>query len=821
MRRDVSGGFARILTWVFTAACMTLTTAELHAKSDILGPSGSATFGDMVQALPNGNFVVVDKTGVGAAYLLSPSGMIISSLKGTTDGDLSAVQIVVLKQGNFLVASSSWNNGGAVSGAGSVTWVNGNTGFPGGAAVISAANSLVGLHSGDQVGQYVKALAGGNYIIVSPNWHRDMGGPSPIEMAGAITWGPGDIPMVGAVSTGNSLVGSSAFDAKFVDQDSIVELPSGDVIVVFSMWDDIDHLGTTDAGAVTWINGSRRPASGPISSRTSLVGVDKDFVGAIPNSSHARITALTDGNYTVSSPFWGGGKGAVTWCQGGRAAVGSVSQYNSWIGVASQSASTGGDYVGLDNGQNGVAALAGGNYLIASPLWNNGALKNVGAITWVIGGRSTNSEIRSSNSLVGTSSLDEIGSYHTVLTNGNAVVYSPGWNQHTGAATWISALGHDTTGADITHGVSVSLTNSLVAPSPGENLGGLGGSDFQAGVVALGNGNYVVRCPLCASQFGAAIWGDGTDGSVVGPVSTTNAVYGQTSGDHVGIWVTPLSNGNFVVGSPNWQSSSTNVGAVTWVNGTTGIPHDGNRAVSSANSLVGTTNGDAVGSEGAVALANGNYIVVSGEWNNRAGAVTWGSGISGAVGSVTAQNSFVGSAADDHIGASVLSGFQNSVLALANGHYVVGSPAWSLDAMHPAVGAVTVGNGNVGSSGRLSTANSLIGTDNAQIGMMVSGGEQDIVAISKDNYVVYSPHLATCPPGMGCIAETGAISVAYSNSPTVAAMHSDIDTVVGLVANSVLVWSYNAAMDQLIVGRPKENRVTLIDISIFKDGFGN
>jgi hypothetical protein len=65
-------------------------------------------------------------------------------------------------------------------------------------------------------------------------------------------------------------------------------------------------------------------------------------------------------------------------------------------------------------------------------------------------------------------------------------------------------------------------------------------------------------------------------------------------------------------------------GAATWGSGTGGT----NGAVSSANSLVGTTANENVGSN-ITALSNGNYVVASSQWNNgstaaSAGAVTWG-----------------------------------------------------------------------------------------------------------------------------------------------------------------------------------------------------
>ena len=123
---------------------------------------------------------------------------------------------------------------------------------------------------------------------------------------------------------------------------------------------------------------------------------------------------------------------------------------------------------------------------------------------------------------------------------------------------------------------------------------------------------------------------------------------GSTADDQVGIdGVTALSNGNYVVSSPYWDNGAVaDAGAVTWGNGTAGVTG----AVSAANSLVGSTAGDRVGSGGVTALSNGNYVVRSPDWDNGAaadaGAVTWGSGTGGVSGPITADNSVRGMAAN-------------------------------------------------------------------------------------------------------------------------------------------------------------------------------
>ena len=143
-----------------------------------------------------------------------------------------------------------------------------------------------------------------------------------------------------------------------------------------------------------------------------------------------------------------------------------------------------------------------------------------------------------------------------------------------------------------------------------------------------------------------------------------------------------LTNGNFVVGSEDWQNGSARVGAATWVNGATGLTGP----VTVANSLVGTTDGDGVGVP--FALTNGNYIVESPMWTNgaaqNAGAVTWGDGSVGATGVVSSANSLVGTQTSDFVSLAL------TPITPAGGLYVINSTAWNNGTLTEA-GAITLG----------------------------------------------------------------------------------------------------------------------------------
>src|SRR6185436_11599846 len=118
-----------------------------------------------------------------------------------------------------------------------------------------------------------------------------------------------------------------------------------------------------------------------------------------------------------------------------------------------------------------------------------------------------------------------------------------------------------------------------------------------------------------------------------------------------------------------WDGAVTDTGAVTWGNGLGGTVGP----ISAANSLVGSTMNDKVGDvnsfAGITALTNGNYLVVNALWDNGAatdaGAATWGNGSDGTVGAVSAANSIVGTSTNDFVG------FPGSLI-LNNGNYVVG-----------------------------------------------------------------------------------------------------------------------------------------------------
>jgi hypothetical protein len=779
----VSLGLVASLLAGLALAVQPLPVAQAAAQADLYGPPGSVAFGTQVVALPNGNIVITDpkyspngKTNIGAVYLYNGrTRALISALTGSTAGDsVGNWGVTALPNGNFLVTSFTWNNGAAPR-AGALTWCSGVTGCAG---VVSAANSLVGQTASDQVGYGgVIGLSNGNYVVLSPNW--DNGAAAE---AGAVTWCSGVTGCTGVVTTTNSLVGDTAGDGAW---GSVAALPNGNYVVLNPYW---NNGAATQVGAITWCSGITG-CTGVVTTANSLVGntID-DQVGGY------GVAVLSNGNYVVSSANWDNGAaadaGAVTWGNGATGITGVVTITNSLVG------GTAGDQVGLHKS---VTVLTNGNYVVSSGSWGNGTMAHVGAVTWGNGATGITGVVTLTNSLVGTTVDDYVGGYVTALSNGNYVVDSPNWSNGyappAGAVTW----GNGATGITGT----VSIANSLVGGITGSY--GLGYCDLdycKSAVTALSNGNYVVASPYWsidqsdAFALGAVTWGNGATGTT-GAVSAANSLVGTYANEQVGKGgVTALANGNYVVRNLYWGSGVVAMaGAATWGSGATGVTG----TVSAANSLVGSTTGDGVGSGGITALTNGNYVVSSYYWSNgtlqTVGAVTWGDGTHGITGAVSTTNSLVGGMLGDMIGL-------NGTVALSDGNYVTGSKYWDNGTAGQA-GAITWGNGALGTIGVASTTNSLAGTaTDDQVGF--SG----VIVLSNGNYVVRSPLCSN-----GALSEAGAITLGYgSGGPT--GPVSGANSVQGRVAGGGhgfgygFPFVYDYANNQLVVSRFAENIVT-------------
>ena len=535
----------------------------------------------------------------------------------------------------------------------------------------------------------------------------------------------------------NTMTGSTNGD--YVGNGGITVLANGDYVVTSYYWNFF-------RGAVTRCSATTGcPAS--VSAENSLVGsISHDKVGT------SGVAALPNGNYVVRSVTWNSFRGAITWCDGNVGCTGEVSAANSRVGGSPS------DRIG----DHPVVVLANGNYAAESASWDGNGASNAGAVTFCKGNQPCTGLVSMTNSLVGGMSA-RIGFGGTILplTNGNYV-----------ARTSIFHNGETVSAVTFCNGIS----GCHAAVGEENSLFGTANDQTSSRITPLNNGNYVVASPSWdnggTADVGAATFCSGTTGCIGAAVSTSNSLVGVTTDDNIGSGgVTALTNGGYVVNSWRWDNpvtSDTDVGASTFCSDTEGCVG----VVSANNSLIGASPNDLVGTS-AVALANGNYVVISSQWNNAragapgAGAVTFCLGQTGCVGNVTPYNSLVGSSSNDNVG---------TVAALTNGNYVVTSFGWNNGPIED-VGAATFCDGTSGCTGAVSQANSLIGsTAGDQIGgerFAASSSLLNFVTalpLAGGNYVVVSPRwdngsvtdvgaLTTCSGTVGC---TGIVSSANS-----------------------------------------------------------
>lgn len=715
--------WARGAGWLQIPALLLLMMTGALAVADQLdihGPAGSVSFGSIVTVLPNGNIVVVDPdgpvSGIGAVYLYGPDGgPPISTITGIAANDrIGSGGIVVLANGNYLILSPNWHNGGAAN-AGAVTWADADSGVSG---LVSEANSLVGSTAGDAVGNgaaQITVLPNGNYVARTLRWDNGA-----IQDAGAVTWGDGTTGISGPISSTNSLVGDHT-DAS-VGGGGVVVVGTSNYVVSSPLWNNGAAL---NAGAVSWADGAIG-LRGTVGTANSLVGSQRD-------DNIGTVWPLRNGHYVVASPVWDSGAavdaGAVTWVNGNTGLIGTVSAANSLIGASAD------DLVG-----SAVTALTNGHYVVTSPGWENVAagFAKAGAATWCNGTATTTGVVSAANSLIGNSQNDRVGSGGVLaLSNGHYVVQSPQWRNggiSAGAATWRS-------GVAAAAGV-VTGTNSLVGTTNGDAVGAV--------ALALPNGNYVLASPSwdngAQANVGAVTWGNGLGGSA-GPLSGANSLIGSKLDDAVGSRLIVLAGGNYVSASPGWDNGSTlDVGAVTLGSGTGGSTG----AVSAVNSLIGGTANDGVGFS-LLALSNGSYLIASPGWSNggttAVGAVNLASGTTGLTGVLQAAQALTGSSSSDLIGQQGLLAFADGRAAILSGLYDNGSIA---DA-----GAVTLINAALPLPGTVAPAHSVIGT-------VASGG----VRMASAQAIGYDPQrqrLAVGRPASNIVSLLRFVDPIYAN----------------------------------------------------------
>lgn len=561
---------------------------------------------------------------------------------------------VTFSSGNIALINEQWGNDkGAVS---FVDLVNG-VGLTG---RVDATNSVVGAVTGDFVGSAgVTELSNGVYAIQSPDWANGA-----MTLAGAITWGDINTGAIGVVDATNSLVGANANDQ--VGDFFNVNFQTGD------LWYAETPNFNGGVSALTFFDTSMALPTGAVDGTNSYIGstVGDDLgSGGIFNVFGDNGTLVV-----IESPDWDNvgamDAGAFTTFFANAPGAGALNASNSLIG------STTNDRVGggfLD-------FLSNGNRLIVTSSWNNDA----GAVTFWDTSSTINGTVGAANSLVGANAGDLVGNWAVDETSsGHYYAASPDWNTDRGAVTFGS----------ITNGINgtVSAANSLVGSSMGDRVG-------QVVTESFFTDHVIIRTPDWNAQRGA-ITVLNPASATKGAVSAGNSLVGSSAGDRVGDFVQQLfrtdNQGLVVARSDSWNNDSGHVTIIDLANPTTGT-------VSASNSLIGRA-GDMVGSSGANELSNGTLVVRSPNWSDGTGgsfgaATTMlaASPVMPVTGFVSAQNSLVGSHANDQIG-------NGSYTTLSSG-ILLRSPNWFNNR-----GAVTFIGATNGLVGVLGANNSVVG----------------------------------------------------------------------------------------------------------------
>lgn len=284
------------------------------------------------------------------------------------------------------------------------------------------------------------------------------------------------------------------------------------------------------------------------------------------------------------------------------------------------------------------------------------------------------------------------------------------------------------------NGISNSGIVLLINGATGDQIGNTfssesngGGSLARSGVLKLSNGNFVVASGI--DNNGSATQAGSVmviDGATGLQVGST--IYGN-AGDQLSEAgsLTALNNGNFVVVSPQFNGFR---GRVMLVDGATGA------AIGSP--INGDQTGDSLGSAGIVELDNGNYVIASPN-DDHSGVVNAGTArlVNGTTGVQIATIS--GADAEDKVASG-------GVVALMNNEFAVSSPDDN---------DVLVSSGGLLVSKR-GSAKFYNGSTGAQIGSNFIGSAADnlygsggIIQLSNGNIVVSTPFYEQGLPDQG------------------------------------------------------------------------
>lgn len=459
-----------------------------------------------------------------------------------------------------------------------------------------------------------------------------------------------------------------------------------------------------------------------------------DFIGPTDSGKFgAKVYVLPNGNIVVTDPQYSPGT---------QVNIGAVYLYDSVTHalISQMTGSTDEDRVGSA----GVKVLLDGNFVVASPRWNNGAATMAGAATWCSATTGCPSLVGAANSLVGSNTNDSIGSNSSVIlsnlvdyigivtTSGSGyLVKSSQWNNHRGAVT-VCADGSDTNCLGV-----ISSSNSLVGGTADDYIGN--------NVTFIPSGGYVVSSSWWdnGSNAGAGAVFPCPASGCKGEATTSKGLYGEVAGAQVGTSVTVLTGGGFVVGSYNWNGAGSDYGAATFCASVTDTNCIG-KAISKTNSLSADIANSQVGSD-ITAMPNGNYIVRSPQWkldgDTRLGAVTYCT-VTGTTSSCTGQ---VVSASNSLVGTQHMDNVGTNITLLSGDAFLVTSSQWYTN-----TGAVTYCSNGAACMGQtVSASNSLVGGNRSVTWSDTTGGDAvgngGITVLSDGSYAVGSHYWDSNP----------------------------------------------------------------------------
>jgi filamentous hemagglutinin family protein len=645
-----------------------------------------------------------------AGPLAGPVGPIsaATSLVGTNTFDrVGQTGLDSVGPGRFLLRSYAWN-----SGAGAVTPIDISSVAVGLArGAVDQTNSLVGQTPGDGIGSRTPLSIGGDrYVLLAPNWTNTTASAT---NAGAVT--PIDASTSsfvantrGFVNQTNSLVGDHTDDRVgeigLGGLNGLQQLSGGDFVIASPSWNG-------GAGAMTFFNDANAASRlvGTVSSANSIVGANAgDQVGTVScDGSCIGLVDMGSGRYLMSSPGWG--PDATTRNVGAVTLVNSAGPTGNAVGTTgvldvltvtatSLYGSTPFDSVGADGsfGGNSVYDLGGGRFGIASPQWSNGALGQVGAVTFGDVAAWTPGAVSGANSIIGAQAGDQIGSRGLVqLSSGLVAIVSPEWANGAAAAAGAVTFVNP---AAVPVGPSVGAANSLVGTLAGDRVGSYG-----IGAITSANRNYV-QSPDWNGGFGAVTFFDPVN-PTTGAVLATNSIVGQSSTDFVGAsGVSDLGLGKALVYAPQWNGGR---GAAAFVDVATANP----AGAIGALALTGAAAGDQVGNAGLYTLPNGNVLLQSPSFAGGGGALTFvNRSALPAPGVVSSANSLIGSGPTG----SLWSGYGFDIRTLPNGDYIVVNTAYNSGG-----GMIVYGSQATGAKGTPSPSNGWIGAPGDGLGTQI------------------------------------------------------------------------------------------------------